>query len=335
MNGEKKDDSPQSTQKDQPGSQGAGGDKSGQQSSGTGGEKKEAPVPVPNGAGDKTGQQMPQPTPSTDPNAPKNSAAGAEQDKPTSAPQPGKDVKGQAMQAQGEKQRGQPQPAPGGTEHQQQQAQGAQPGQDKQGQDKQGQPAAGDQQAQGQPPQPAPDAGPPIRNARDGAQEQGSLRGRLGDIMKKLGEGLPKVPDNFGRADQSMKGAVKELKDGDSSGSLPHQREALKELEGAMDESTKQIAEQLQQTMMNFGMPQEGPGYGEGFDPLGRRQEGGQGGYGNADGSGSGSDFVKIPEERERRRVQQIIEELRTRSNDYTRPKDEREYIDRLLNQFE
>ena len=45
--------------------------------------------------------------------------------------------------------------------------------------------------------------------------------------------------------------------------------------------------------------------------------------------------YVKIPDEKERRRVQEIIEELRTRSNDFSRPKSEREYINRLLNQFE
>jgi hypothetical protein len=33
--------------------------------------------------------------------------------------------------------------------------------------------------------------------------------------------------------------------------------------------------------------------------------------------------------------VQEIIEELRAKSNDYTRPKAERDYINRLLNQFE
>ncbi|HYD19086.1 MAG TPA: DUF4175 family protein [Patescibacteria group bacterium] len=244
--------------------------------------------------------QLPQPSPASDPNAPKNNAqGGGGQEKIIPVPQAGKE--GQPL----------PQQAEGGDQQQQQPSQGEQ-AQSEQAQPKQGK-----------------DAGPPVRNAREGAQEQGTLRGKLGEIMRKIGEGLPEVPENFGKADQYMKGAVKELKEGDSSGSLPHQREALKELEGAMDNATKQLAEQLQQTMMNFGMPQDGPGYGQGFDPLGRRQ------YGKQDGPGSGDDFVQIPEERERRRVQQIIEELRTRSNDYTRPKQEREYIDRLLNQFE
>lgn len=172
-------------------------------------------------------------------------------------------------------------------------------------------------------------AGAPVRTPKEGAAEQTGIRGKLGEIMRKIGEGLPQVPENFGKADQAMKSARNELKDGDPQGSLQHQKEALKELEGAMDNAVKQLAEQLQTTMMNFGMPQEGPGYGEGYDPLGRRM--GKPG----DNGQPGDDFVAIPEEKERRRVQQIIEELRARSNDYTRPKQEREYIDRLLNQFE
>lgn len=255
----------------------------------------------------------------------------------------------QGQQGQQSGQAGQqpPQPVPvpqgyqGSKDKPEQAQQGGQQGKDKadqaqgMGEEKKDAPEQGiaqgkDGKDQQQQPQLTKDnAGAPVRTAKEGANEQGGIRGKLGEIMRKIGEGLPQVPENFGKADQAMKSARNELKEGDPQGSLEHQKEALKELEGAMDNAVKQLAEQLQTTMMNFGMPQEGPGYGDGYDPLGRRM--GKPG----DNGQPGDDFVAIPEEKERRRVQQIIEELRARSNDYTRPKQEREYIDRLLNQFE
>ena len=45
-------------------------------------------------------------------------------------------------------------------------------------------------------------------------------------------------------------------------------------------------------------------------------------------------DNIKLPDEKEQRRVQEIIEELRHRSNEPDRTKVERDYIDRLLDQF-
>lgn len=178
---------------------------------------------------------------------------------------------------------------------------------------------------------------PSIRTTGEGATEQGGIREGLGDVMRRLGESMKDVPKNFGAADQEMKAARKEFREEDAKGSLPHQKEALDQMNEGMDQATKQIADQITETIVNFGVPQkpgEG-GYGEGFDPLGRNQQG-DGGNGDDQGGRSPSTgYVKIPDEKERRRVQEIIDELRTRSNDYTRPKSERDYINRLLNQFE
>jgi Domain of unknown function (DUF4175) len=41
-----------------------------------------------------------------------------------------------------------------------------------------------------------------------------------------------------------------------------------------------------------------------------------------------------VPEERERQRTQAIQEELRRRGAEQTRPREELDYIDRLLKQF-
>jgi hypothetical protein len=88
----------------------------------------------------------------------------------------------------------------------------------------------------------------------------------------------------------------------------------------------QQLADAMKRMMM-LGMGGGGQrpgGYGEGFDPLGRTQDGGKAGGGN----------IGIPSEGERRRVQEIQRELRDRYNDSERPRAEREYLERLLDLF-
>lgn len=163
----------------------------------------------------------------------------------------------------------------------------------------------------------------PSDNGKPEAGEQSALRSKLGDIMRKIGEGMPSIPDNFAKADQSMKMSEKALSSGHMKESVPHQQETLNQLQQSLDNTIQKMAEEMEQTMLTFGLsPQEG-GYGNGFDPLGRE-----------DGTASGDGDIKIPDENERRRIQEIIQELRSRANDYQRPKVERDYIDRLLDQL-
>jgi hypothetical protein len=68
---------------------------------------------------------------------------------------------------------------------------------------------------------------------------------------------------------------------------------------------------------------QEGGMYGQ-SDPFGRD-------YGNLfrdDGS------IKVPEQMETKRVREILDELQRRAGDMSRPKTERDYIERLLQNF-
>ena len=62
----------------------------------------------------------------------------------------------------------------------------------------------------------------------------------------------------------------------------------------------------------------------EGRDPLGRYNQ----------GTSSDNADVTVPEERERQRTQAIQEELRRRGAEQERPRQELDYIDRLLKQF-
>ena len=51
-------------------------------------------------------------------------------------------------------------------------------------------------------------------------------------------------------------------------------------------------------------------------------------------GRGSVDQDVKVPDQQEVQRARKILDELRRRSGEYERPKDERSYIERLLNRF-
>jgi uncharacterized protein (TIGR02302 family) len=157
-------------------------------------------------------------------------------------------------------------------------------------------------------------------DTKEGAQQQSALRQKLGAMVEKLGDALGDIPGNFAKASQSMKLSGAELGKGRPKPSLPHQKAVLEELQKGLDSAVEKMAQSMQQSILSFGMPRDGGSYGEGHDPLGRNL--------NDDSD------IKLPDEKERRRVQEIIEELRHRSNDPNRTKVERDYIDRLLDQF-
>src|SRR5690606_8445917 len=90
--------------------------------------------------------------------------------------------------------------------------------------------------------------------------------------------------------------------------------EALDALQKGMDSAMQQIARSLKQVILSFGFMPQQDNYGTGYDPLGREH-----------GGNRPPDDVRLPDEKERRRVQEIIRELRGRSNEWERPKVERE----------
>jgi hypothetical protein len=164
---------------------------------------------------------------------------------------------------------------------------------------------------------------PPEAGGATEGRTQDALRAKLGEAARALAESMPDLPPNLAEADQAMKRAQDAFRAAKPRDSLPHQKEALDQLQKGMDAAEKQMAESMQQVMLSFGAPQ-GAGTGEGYDPLGRE---------NGSGTANQGD-IRIPDQRERRRVQDIIRELRSRSNDYRRPKVERDYMDRLLDQM-
>ena len=153
-------------------------------------------------------------------------------------------------------------------------------------------------------------------------KEQFAIRQKLGSSLRTLGESMKSIPDNFAKADHAMKLSEEALGRNFPKKSLPHQKTALNELQKGLDNTVEQMAQAMQQSILSFGMMPNSGNYGADYDPLGRKNNGTNGGD------------IKIPSEKEHRHVQKIIEELRRRSNESDRTKIERDYIDRLLDQF-
>ena len=159
------------------------------------------------------------------------------------------------------------------------------------------------------------------------AEKQGALRGQLDQIMQDLAQGMP-VPESLGEAGDLMDQAKAGFEDNNLQDGGKQAKAALDKLQNGMDQALQHMADQMKQFVISFGgqrgqgqQGQQGDCPPEERDPLGNCPEG-----------KSGRGTVKIPDEKERRRVQEIIRELRGRSNNWERPKIEREYIDRLLN---
>jgi len=159
------------------------------------------------------------------------------------------------------------------------------------------------------------------------SEQQEALRRQLGEIMRRMGEQGGEIPRPFGRAERAMRDAGQSLQQGQPDAALPSQGQAMDELQQGL----QSYAEQLMQQMMGMQGMQGQPGQqqqqraGRNRDPLNRGREGGY---------SMGQDGTKIPDKADIQRSREILDELRRRSQQYTRPQFEREYIDRLLRQF-
>ena len=152
--------------------------------------------------------------------------------------------------------------------------------------------------------------------------EQDALRYVLGQLMMDAAEKLDEIPEKMGMAEQEMRQSADALGENDPIGSGPHQEKAIEYLKDAQEELAQQFRQRMKQ-MVGIGMS----GSGQQYDPLGRRYD--------DDENGRGVDSkVEVPDELEKKRVDEIINELRERSGDRSRPQEELEYLRRLLRQF-
>jgi hypothetical protein len=154
--------------------------------------------------------------------------------------------------------------------------------------------------------------------------ERLQAEGKLPGAGTEQGEAGRQQLDEAGRA---MDQAERALREGDLPGALDRQAEAM----DAMREGLRNFGEALAQENRQEGGserlgqadPQEGPPNGR--DPLGRQ---------TGNGYRIGSDN-NLPEGKDvYRRAQDLLDEIRRRSGEQSRPEGERDYLKRLLDLF-
>jgi uncharacterized protein (TIGR02302 family) len=183
--------------------------------------------------------------------------------------------------------------------------------------DRPGQPGEGDT-AEGQPPQPG--------ESQSLADRQEALR----QLMEQLQQGLPGTAGEAARealreAERSMGDARDGLREGDTSGALDRQAEAIDNLREGM----RQMGEDLRRAQADAngdqGQVAGNQSSENGRDPLGRP-------YGSRGSIGSNERL--IPEGDIAQRARELLDEIRRRSGDQSRPQIELDYLRRLLDLF-
>ncbi|MGH6890371.1 MAG: TIGR02302 family protein [Rhizomicrobium sp.] len=143
------------------------------------------------------------------------------------------------------------------------------------------------------------------------ANRQGQLRQDLDRLLKGLSGRKVPGSDNFDSASRAMGQAQGALGRQDFNNAGQAQKNALEDLKNAAGQLAQALAKETGQGK-------------EGQDPLGRAS----GANGGVDGN------VKLPGASELKRARAILEELRRRAAQPGRPKQELDYIDRLLKDF-
>ncbi|HRK25341.1 MAG TPA: TIGR02302 family protein, partial [Beijerinckiaceae bacterium] len=169
------------------------------------------------------------------------------------------------------------------------------------------------------------------------AERQQALRDRLKQLRDKLRQRGAPTEEGFDGAEQGMGESEQGLRQGQGGRATQGQQQAIDELGRA----GRGLAEQMQREMGDGGEPGEGEGLGPGdprgqqrgraennTDPLGRPLPGDRNQLDNS--------RVRIPQAGEVRgtiaeRAQRVLEELRKRFGEIERPREELDYIERLL----
>ena len=200
-----------------------------------------------------------------------------------------------------------------GQRGQQQGRQGQQQGeQGRQGrQGRQGEQGNGQQGQQGQGQQGQGQQGPGQLGER-----QRALRDMLDKLQREMGE-LGMNPDKLGKAGEAMAEAEKSLQEGDLGQATDQQAQALEQ----MRDGAQQMAQQMMRNMpRRFGQNGDTP-----RDPMGRPQK--------SQGPDLGTS-VKVPDAIDMQRAREILDELRRRLGEPTRPLPEIDYLERLLKRY-
>jgi len=162
-------------------------------------------------------------------------------------------------------------------------------------------------------------------NAKSNAQAQQALREQLQDLMKQMKEMTGEDTEGLQDAEEAMRQAENALQTGQLKQGVDQQGKAVNSLEDGMSEAARQMAEKLMEQGLG-GLAQLEMGQ------IRYKQQAGQGRSGGDDIEGG------VPREPDTagtaQRVRTILEEIRNRASDRTRPATEQEYLRRLMKQF-
>jgi uncharacterized protein (TIGR02302 family) len=174
----------------------------------------------------------------------------------------------------------------------------------------------------------AGDRGGDVPDARTLADRQGALRRELERQRQNLpGAGTPEgdaAREALGRAGRAMDRAEEALRRDDLAGALDDQSEALEALREGLRALGEAVAQEERPGGQQGAAAERGEAGGR-RDPLGR-EAGNAGRIGTDENLLQGEDVY--------RRAEELIDEIRRRSGDRSRPELERDYLERLLDRF-
>ena len=153
-------------------------------------------------------------------------------------------------------------------------------------------------------------------------ERQNRLRRELGEMMRQLGEEGEEIPSELGEAEQAMRQAAQELQRNRAGQASEAQGRAIDLLRAGYERVRPMPGGQGPSQVAGERPGEHGR---QSRDPLGRVPPG--------DGASVMGD-IGIPTKPERRRAREIVEELRLRAGDATRPELDRDYATRLLDWY-
>jgi hypothetical protein len=183
---------------------------------------------------------------------------------------------------------------------------------------------SGESGAQGAPPQAGqlemgeqPGGQQSGQHAKLGERQQG-LRDKLQQLIDRFRMEGGDAPDEFLGAEEAMGGAKEAIGESDLERATQEQSLALDRL--------RKGAQSMAEQMMDGGEAQTGQGPGNnGRDPLGRPDRSNRPDLGLS---------VKVPDEIDIQRAREVLDELRRRLGDPSRPTIELDYLERLIKPF-
>ena len=213
-------------------------------------------------------------------------------------------------------------------QHQRQFSQGGSGGQDRPGAEGQEQPSPGQEGQdgsgrQGQPPENG-DGGSSLADRQQALREE--LRRQQGALPDAQGQDAERARRSLDQAGRAMEDAEQALRDGNTPKAIDRQAEAIENLREGMRGLNDLLAGDPNRMPGADGQSQTDSDRERPRDPLGR-QDGTNGNLNDAESNLlQGRDVY--------RRARDLLDEIRRRAADQSRPRAERDYFDRLLDRF-